>query len=129
VTGTNLSESGSADLARGDTTLANSGVTVSLVREPSVQAAGIISVSVPKDMATAGAAFSFPLPEQITLNAGGNKIVVSLLNGRALPTWLKFVPATKTFVASAVPDGAFPIQVLVKVGGKVSTVVISARAQ
>jgi hypothetical protein len=29
----------------------------------------------------------------------------------------------------AVPDGAFPVQVLVTVGGKVSTIVISARAE
>ena len=99
------------------------------MREPSIQESGIISVSVPKDMATAGSGFSFPLPEQITVNAAANNIGVTLVNGKALPTWLKFVPATKTFVAIAVPDGAFPVQLLVTAGGKVSTIVISARAE
>jgi hypothetical protein len=105
------------------------GISVSLVRAPSLDESGIISVSVPKDMATAGSGFSFPLPEQITVNAAANNIGVTLVNGKPLPTWLKFVPATKTFVATSVPDGAFPVQVLVTVGGKVSTIVISARVE
>ena len=129
IASANKSESSSADSAQGDNTLAKAGITVSLVREPSIQESGIISVSVPKDMATAGSGFSFPLPEQITVNAAANNIGVTLVNGKALPTWLKFVPATKTFVAIAVPDGAFPVQLLVTAGGKVSTIVISARAE
>jgi hypothetical protein len=101
-----------------------------LVQQPSVQQAGIIAVSVPRDMATAGSGFSFPLPAQIAETAAGNVPVrVTTLTGDPLPSWLRYVPETRTFVASAVPDGAFPIQILVSIGGQRTTVVISERAQ
>jgi hypothetical protein len=107
-----------------------SGVSVSLVREPSVQQTGIITVSVPKEMATAGAGFTFPLPEQAVAGTAANApIRVTTIAGGPLPAWLRFVPATRTFVAAAVPDGAFPVQVAVTVGTHRSTVVISERAQ
>jgi hypothetical protein len=82
-------------------------------------------------MATAGSGFSFPLPAQVTDAETGNNAVnsVTTVSGQPLPSWLKFNPETKTFVASAVPDGAFPMQVAVTVGGKRSTIVISERTQ
>jgi hypothetical protein len=100
-----------------------------MVRQPSLQQAGVITVSVPKDMATAGNGFSFPLPAQVTDAGTGAVINVTTVNGQALPSWLKFDPEKKTFVASAVPDGAFPMQVVVTIGGRSTTVVISERAQ
>ena len=107
-----------------------SGVSVSLVRQPSAQQAGVITVSVPKEMATAGSGFTFPLPAQVADTATGNVPVrVTNLTGGQLPGWLRYVAETKTFVASAVPDGAFPFQVLVRIGGQQTTVVISERAQ
>lgn len=81
-------------------------------------------------MATVGAGFSFPLPAQVVADASPNAIVqVRLENGNPLPAWLRFVPETNSFVASAVPDGAFPVQVIVTVGGRSSKVVISERAE
>lgn len=104
------------------------GISVSLVKEPSVQQTGIITVSVPKEMATAGSGFSFPLPAQVTETTSANTPVqVTTTAGNPLPGWLKFNPETKAFVASAVPDGAFPMQVVVIVGGTRTTVVISER--
>ena len=101
-----------------------------LVRPASGQQAGIIVVSVPKDMATAGSGFTFPLPAQVADIAVGNVPVrVTTLTGGQLPDWLRYIPETKSFLASAVPDGAFPIQVLVSIGGQTMTVVISERAQ
>jgi hypothetical protein len=101
-----------------------------LVKQPSVQQVGIITVSVPKDMATAGSGFSFPLPAQIAETAAGNgQVRVTTLSGDQLPAWLRYIPETRTFVASAVPDGAFPIQIRVSIGGQTTTVVISERAQ
>lgn len=83
---------------------------------------------VPKEMATAGSGFSFQLPAQVADQAASNApISVTTVSGDPLPGWLRFVPESKTFVASAVPDGAFPIQVVVTVGGKQSTVLISER--
>jgi len=108
----------------------NGGISVSLVRQPSLQQSGIITVSVPKDMATAGSGFSFPLPAQVANTGGGNTVIsVTTATGQALPGWLKFDPKTKTFVASAVPDGAFPMQVKVTIGGRSTIIVISERAQ
>ena len=106
----------------------SSNITVSVVRSPSVQQAGVIAVSLPKEMAVAGAGFSFPLPAQAMESASQNESVrVTLQNGNALPAWLKFNPESKTFTASGVPDGAFPIQLLLHVGTTNTTIVISER--
>jgi len=79
-------------------------------------------------MATAGSGFTFPLPAQVADQASANApIQVSTITGGPLPSWLSFNSETKTFVASAVPDGAFPFQVVVTIGGVSSTVVISER--
>lgn len=95
-----------------------------------MQQAGVIAVSVPKEMATAGSGFSFPLPAQVTESAGANAPVrVTTTAGDPLPGWLKFNPETKVFAASAVPDGAFPMQVVVTVAGTRTVVVISERSE
>ena len=104
-------------------------MSIELVRQPSVQQAGIVSVSVPKGTTTSGTGFSFPLPVQVAATAGVAPVKVTLPDGAPLPAWLRYVPETKSFVATAVPDGAFPIQVVVIVGGVRSTIVISERAQ
>lgn len=93
-----------------------------------MQQTGIITVSVPKEMATAGSGFSFPLPAQVTDSAGPNAAIrVTTISGAPLPGWLKFDPQTKAFVASAVPDGAFPLQVIVTIRNVRTTIVISER--
>ena len=109
-------------------TLSSSDISVELVQSSTVQQDGIISVLVSKEMATAGAGFSFQLPAQVTANAPPHALVqVMLLNGDPLPAWLRFIPETNSFIAAAVPDGAFPIQVIVTIGGRSSTIVISER--
>jgi hypothetical protein len=109
-------------------TATTSAISVSLVKEPSVQQTGIITVSVPKEMATAGSGFSFPLPAQVTDQASANAtIVVTTAAGQPLPGWLRFDAQTRSFVASAVPDGAFPMQAVVVIGGVRTTIVISER--
>jgi hypothetical protein len=81
-------------------------------------------------MATAGAGFSFPLPMQVLADAAPNvSVQLTLLNGDPLPSWLRFVPETNTFVAAAVPAGGFPIQIIVTMGAKRTTIVISERAE
>lgn len=92
-----------------------------------MQQSGIITVSVPKEMATAGSGFSFPLPAQVAEAAGNNPIQVTTIAGEPLPAWLRFNAETRMFVATAVPDGAFPIQLVVTIGGTRTTVVISER--
>jgi len=111
---------------------AGSSVTVSLVQQPSAISNGMVTVTVPKDTATSGSGFSFPLPEQLAQAASataGTTVTVTTITGDPLPGWLQFVPESNTFVATAVPDGAFPIQVLVIIGGQRTVVVISERAE
>ena len=112
--------------AGAQTTFTRDGISVSLVREPSAQTTGVINVFVPKEMATSGAGFSFPLPAQVAAETEGSNIRVTTLDGNNLPNWLKYLPDTKTFVSTAVPDGAFPFSVLVTVGSQRTTVAISA---
>jgi filamentous hemagglutinin family protein len=122
----NAASDGSGQAAAGGPN--SGGVSVSLVKAPSVQQTGIITVSVPKEMATAGSGFSFPLPAQVTDSAGPNAVIrVTTTSGAPLPGWLKFDQKTKTFVASAVPDGAFPLQVIVTIRNVRTTIVISER--
>ena len=120
-----MSSSGSGGGSGPTGSTGSGGISVSMVREPSVQQGGIITVSVPKEMATTGSGFSFPLPTQIAEAASGTNIRVTTISGQALPAWLKYDLEGKTFTASAVPDGAFPMQVVVTVGGNRSTILIS----
>jgi len=80
-------------------------------------------------MATTGAGFAFGLPEQVTGAQGNAQVTVTTASGQPLPGWLKYIPETKSLVASAVPDGAFPMQVIVTAGGSRSTIVISEKEQ
>ena len=92
----------------------------------------MVTVTVPKDTATSGSGFSFPLPAQLAQAASasaGTVVTVTTLSGASLPAWLQFVPESNTFVASAVPDGAFPIQVVVVIGSQRTVVVISERSE
>jgi hypothetical protein len=100
-----------------------------MVRQPSLQESGIVTVSVPKELATKGTGFVFPLPTQIAEAVGDSSVRVTLTDGRPLPGWLRYQPDTKTFSASAVPDGAFPIQLIVVIGGRSTTIVISERTE
>ena len=90
------------------------------------------AVSLPKGMATSGTGFSFELPETIRSMAQQTtqtQTQVSLPDGKALPTWLKFDAERLRFDASAVPDGAFPMQVVMTVGQQSVVVVISERTE
>jgi len=100
-----------------------------LVRTPTVQEVGVVSVTLPHGTATAGTGFAFALPAQLAQSAGQSTVTVTVANGQPLPVWLKYVPETKTFVAAAVPDGAFPMEVLVSVGNIRTVVVITESSQ
>jgi hypothetical protein len=91
-------------------------VTVGVVRAPSAGQPGLVSVQVPEDVFWSGTAFTFPLPAALSEAAGSKDVRVTLRNGSALPSWLRYVPITKTFVATATPPDALPIEVLVYIG-------------
>jgi hypothetical protein len=100
---------------------------VALVREPSAQDNGMITVSVPSELATAGSGFSFPLPAQIADQGANNAKIKVTYEGGDLPSWLTFNEETKTFVATAVPNRAFPLELVVTIGGRSTTIKISER--
>jgi hypothetical protein len=121
--------------------LGTGGVSVSLELAGSTGGAGgpgnqgantqvdMVAVTVPKAMATTGTGFSFDLPAQVRATLGTGAVQVTLADGRPLPDWIRFNPATQRFEASAVPDGGLPLRILIRAGDKEVMVVISERAE
>jgi autotransporter-associated beta strand protein len=106
------------------------GVTID-VRNAAVQDEPIMAaVSLPKGSATSGTGFSFELPSNIReLVQTPDNVQATLPNGGSLPAWLKFDAQAMRFEASAVPDGAFPMQVAIQLGKQRVLVVISERTE
>ena len=106
-------------------------VTVSLVEAATANHAGLVAVSVPQELTSAGTSFSFALASNVieaAANAGGDGAVrVTRMNGKRLPTWLRYVASTHSFIVSSMPAGALPIDALVRVGSQSWKMVISAR--
>jgi len=90
---------------------------------------GIVTVTVPRAMATSGTGFSFELAAQIRETLGTGAIQVSLADEKPLPGWIKFNSATQSFEAGAVPTGGLPLQILLRKGKKQVLIVISERAE
>ena len=87
---------------------------------------GLVAVLVPANTATAGSALVIALPEQVVKPvAAGGTVQVSLTNNQPLPDWIRYDAATQTLVVSAVPAGAFPLSVVVTVGGQSTVIQIS----
>jgi hypothetical protein len=106
---------------------AHDDVTVSQVRTATAEDNGQVIVSVPEAVVSSGETFSFVLPSTITDGAAKAKVRVTLVNGKRLPNWLKYIPATCTFVATAMPGGALPLDVLATLGSKKTVVSIVER--
>ncbi|MBI5907312.1 MAG: hypothetical protein HY853_01815 [Burkholderiales bacterium] len=92
------------------------GISVQTIREPSEQQPGIVSVTVARKTLESG--FRFPLPTSLLVEAAasGAPVQATTLTGQPLPPWLRYDPASHNFVATDVPTGALPLQVLVSVG-------------
>jgi hypothetical protein len=104
----------------------SAGVSVSTISTPSQQVTGLVAVLVPSGTATAGSGLVIALPEQVVAPAAtGAAVQVTLPNGEPLPSWVRYDAATQTLVTSAVPAGAFPLSVVVTVGGQSTVVQIS----
>jgi hypothetical protein len=106
----------------------SAGVSIDVDRAPATQAVMMAAVSLPKGTSTAGAGFSFELPETVrSLAQAGSIAKATQLDGTSLPAWLRFNAESLRFEAAAVPDGAFPLQVVVLISGQRVLVVISER--
>jgi hypothetical protein len=112
------------------TNVNSDGITID-VRNAGLQNEPIMAaVSLPKGTSTSGTGFSFELPSNIRdlVQTPGN-VQATLPNGAPLPAWLKFIAQTLRFESAAVPDGAFPLQVMMLLGTQRVLVVISERTE
>lgn len=80
--------------------------------------------------AEAANAFRFPLSGPAARLAGANKAEVKITqaDGKPLPSWVRYAPETKTFLASNVPDGGFPLPIIISAAGQQARVTISEGA-
>jgi len=94
------------------------GITVALVQQPAGPQPGRIAVDVPRPTLEAGSGFAFPLPKSIIEAAvvRGVGVVVTSASGAALPSWLAYDMDSAAFVATNVPAGGLPIEVVITVG-------------
>ena len=100
-----------------------------LLDRPDTSKIGLVAVSVPPESSVSGTGFSFGLPDEVStmVTDQPTSVDVTLQSGEPLPEWLKFDRSTAKFTSSAVPDGAFPITVMMKIGGQQVAIVISER--
>ena len=100
-----------------------------LLDRPDTSTVGLVAVSVPAESSVSGTGFSFGLPDEVStmVTEQPSAVDVTLQSGEPLPDWLKFDRSTAKFTSSAVPDGAFPITVMMKIGGQQVAIVISER--
>ncbi|HCY57685.1 MAG TPA: hypothetical protein DHU78_02370, partial [Opitutae bacterium] len=119
---------GSSDSA-GSASGNSNGLAVDLLDRPDTSTVGLVAVSVPAESSVSGTGFSFGLPDEVStmVTEQPNAVDVTLQSGEPLPDWLKFDRTTAKFTSSAVPDGAFPITVMMKIGGQQVAIVISER--
>jgi len=105
----------------------SSGVSVSTINSPTQQTNGLVSVLIPSGGATAGSGLRIALPEAVTLNAQSADLTVSvsLPNNQPLPSWIRYDAQSKTLVTDAVPASAFPLSIMVTVGGQSTLIQVS----
>ena len=122
------SSGGSSDSA-GSASGNSNGLAVDLLDRPDTSTVGLVAVSVPAESSVSGTGFSFGLPAEVStmVTEQPTAVDVTLQSGEPLPNWLKFDRSTAKFTSSAVPDGAFPITVMMKIGGQQVAIVISER--
>jgi hypothetical protein len=103
-------------------------VSIAVARPASNSQTGLITVAVSAEAAAPGRSFSFSIESHVPAAAAANTDVrVTQVDGKPLPEWLRYEAATKTFVATTVPPGAFPLQLKVGIGGVETLMVINEK--
>jgi hypothetical protein len=103
------------------------GIVVSMASELSGQSTPTVGVSIPIELAFAPAGFRFVLPQGLLDVAGDAAVIARTAAGDPLPTWLRYIPELGAFVASAVPEGGLPIDLLITAGGRGIVVTVSIK--
>ena len=99
-------------------------ITVALVRPSAERQPGLVSVSVPLELVSSGKGLGFALPETVVGATGGGVARVTLPDGSSLPDWLRYDARTRAFTFGAMPAGALPLELLVRIDNLRWTVVI-----
>ena len=88
---------------------------------------GLVSVLVPAGTSTGGTGLVIALPESVITGPqfADLPVSVSLPNGQPLPSWIRYDSQNKTLVTEAVPASAFPLSVVVTVGGQSTLIQVS----
>ena len=104
----------SAPTAAGD----SDDISVTTLRAPTDQEAGMVSVTVASALLRASRAFRFSLPAGLLEDddLGTEPARASSANGQPLPAWLRFDAGSRTFIAASVPAGVLPLQIRVSRG-------------
>jgi hypothetical protein len=101
-------------------------IAVSVNRAPSSVQSGLVTVTVSSEVAANGKGFAFALLDHIPADmARSTQVSVSQIDGKPLPDWLRFEPATQKVIATSPPPGAFPIQIKANLGGVETVIVIT----
>jgi hypothetical protein len=126
VTGGAATPAASNEAASGD----KSAVSIAVTRPASGGQTGLITVALSSEAAAPGSSFSFSLESHVpTAAAANNDVRVTQVDGKPLPEWLRYEASTKTFVATTVPPGAFPLQLKVGIGGVETLMMINEKPQ
>jgi hypothetical protein len=115
-----------AGTANTDAAAVGGGIEVSLVQPADGTVAGGVSVSVPQDIAASGQGFSFALPPELRAAAALSAVQVTW-RGKRLPGWLRYEKATRTFTATALPPGALPMELSIRIGEQRWTMTVAQR--
>jgi hypothetical protein len=101
-------------------------ISISVNRAASAAQIGLVTVTVSTEIASSGKGFAFALTEHMPTEAAkSTQVSVSQIDGRPLPEWLRYEPATQKVIASSPPPGAFPIQIKANLGGVETVIVIT----
>jgi len=115
----------SVDTAANSASAQKTDISVSTVRSASKGELGLITVGLSPEAAAPGKSFAIDMSDHIPATAApSTEMKVTQMDGKPLPEWLKFDPSTKTFTASNVPPGAFPLQLRVGVGASDAVILI-----
>jgi len=107
-------------------TRGDGGISIAVARPAASNQTGLISVAVSSETAAPGRSFSFSIEPHVPAAANA-EVKVMQVDGKPLPEWLRYEAATKTFVATTVPPGAFPLQLKVGIGGVETLMVINEK--
>jgi len=123
---TSTSATASANATGASAAAYSAGVTVDLVNAPSARVSGFVAVQVPRNMSTQGAGLIIPLPAEVKEGVGPNSdFSIRMPDNSPLPSWIRYSSEIHAIVTGAVPEGAFPMQILVFSGGKRTLIQIS----